>query len=208
MTQERFGAVGNERYRHYVRDIHAAGEQLLSLVNDLLELAEIEAGKLELAFVNVSLNDLIQQCVAIMQPQANREGVIIRSSLSPRLPQVMADPRLLRQIVLNVLSNSIKLTLSGGQVIVSTAATDTGEVMLRVRDTGVGLTATHIASAMGSTDQAATAGHIRAGRAGRGLPLTKALAEANHATFQIKSRSNEGTLVEIAFPEARLLAAQ
>lgn len=208
MMQERFGPLGHERYRHYIQDIHASGEQLLALVNDLLELAKIEAGTLELAFTAVSLNDVVQQCVAIMQPQANREGVIIRSSLSPRLPQMMADPRSLRQIVLNVLSNSIKLTLAGGQVILSTAATDTGEVWLRVRDTGIGMTATDITSALRPIDQTATDSHNPTGAAGLGLPLTKALADANHATFHIKSNPNEGTLVEIAFPSARLLAAQ
>jgi PAS domain S-box-containing protein len=208
MTQERFGPLGNERYRHDLRDIHASGEHLLSLVNDLLELAKIEAGKLELAFTSVSLNDLIRQCVAIMQPQANREGVIIRSSLSPRLPPVMADPRSLRQIVLNVLSNSIKLTLAGGQLILSTAVADTCEVSLRIRDTGVGMSSTDVASALEPLDQVATKSHMRAGGLGLALPLTKALAEANHATFHINSKPNEGTLVEIAFPSARLLAAQ
>jgi signal transduction histidine kinase len=156
----------------------------------------------------VSINDLTQQCVAIMQPQANRERIIIRTSLSPRLPQVMADARSVRQIVLNLLSNSIKFTVAGGQVIVSTAVTDSGEVVLRVRDTGIGMSAKDIATALEPFRQVATAMRGRSGGTGLGLPLTKALAEANHATFHIKSAPNEGTLVEIAFPGARLLAAQ
>src|SRR5262245_1994267 len=134
MMEERFGPIGNERYREYLKDIHASGGHLLSLINDLLDLSKIEAGKLELTFANVSLNDLTQQCVAIMQPQANRERVIIRTSLPPTLPQVVADARSVRQIVLNLLSNSIKFTHAGGQVIVSTALNDSGEVALRVRD--------------------------------------------------------------------------
>ena len=124
MMEERFGPVGNERYRAYLKDIHASGGHLISLINDLLDLSKIEAGKLELTFAGVSLNDLTQQCVAIMQPQANRERIILRTSLAPKLPQIVADARSVRQIVLNLLSNSIKFTGAGGQVIVSTALTD------------------------------------------------------------------------------------
>src|SRR6478736_314625 len=121
MMAERFGPLGSERYREYLKDIHASGGHLLSLINDLLDLSKIEAGRLELAFTTVSLNDLTQQCVAIMQPQANRDRIVIRTSLPPSLPQVVADARSVRQIVLNLLSNSIKFTDAGGQVIVSTA---------------------------------------------------------------------------------------
>src|SRR5262249_48098670 len=127
MMEERFGPIGNQRYRQQLMEIHSSGTQLVSLINDLLDLSNIEARKRELAFANVSLNELTQQCIAIMQPQAHRERVIIRSSLSPRLPQVTADAGSLRQIVLNLLSNSIKLAVAGGQVIVSTAIADTGE---------------------------------------------------------------------------------
>jgi signal transduction histidine kinase len=208
MTEERFGPVGNERYRQYLKDIHASGGHLLSLINDLLDLSKIEAGKLELTFASVSLNDLTQQCVAIMQPQANRERIIIRTSLSRRLPQVLADARSVRQIVLNLLSNSIKFTVAGGQVIVSTAIADAGEVVLRVRDTGIGMSEKDLATALEPFRQVATMTRARAGGTGLGLPLTKALAEANHALFNIKSTPNEGTLVEITFPGAQLLAAQ
>src|SRR5262249_41048080 len=139
MIDESFGPVGNERYRQYLKDIHASGGHLISLLNDLVDLSKIEAGRLELTFANVNLNDLIQQCVAIMQQQANRERVILRTSLYPNLPQIVADARSIRQIALNLLSNSIKFTGAGGQVIVSTALTDGQEVVLRVRDTGTGI---------------------------------------------------------------------
>ena len=156
----------------------------------------------------MSINDLTQQCVAIMQPQANRERIIIRTSLSPRLPQVVADARSVRQIVLNLLSNSIKFTVAGGQIIVSTAIADNGDVVLHVRDTGIGMSDLDIATALEPFRQVATATRGRSGGTGLGLPLTKALAEANQARFHIKSAPNEGTLIEIAFPGARLLAAQ
>ena len=136
---ERFGPIGNERYREYVKDIHNAGTHLVSMLNDLLDLSRAEAGRIDLNFVNVNLNGLTQQCVGIMQPQANRARIIIRTALTPSLPLVVADERSLRQIVLNLLSNSIKFTGPGGQVIVSTVFSDAHEAVLRVRDTGVGM---------------------------------------------------------------------
>jgi signal transduction histidine kinase len=208
MMEGRFGPIGDERYRQHLKDIHTSGTQLVSLINDALDLSNIEAGKLELAFASVSLNELTQQCVAIMQPQAHRERVIIRTSLSPRPPHVMADAGSVRQIVRNLLSNSIKVAGAGGQVIVSTAIADTGEVVLRVRDTGTGMSESELATAFEPFGQSTTATRARTSGIGFGLPLTKALAEANHATFQIKSAPNEGTLVEITFPGVGLLAAQ
>ena len=120
----------------------------------------------------------------------------------------MADARTVRQIVLNLLSNSIKFTGAGGQVIVSTAITDTGEVALRVRDTGIGMSENELAPALEPFRQIATVTRARPGGTGLGLPLTKALVEANRATLKIKSTPSEGTLVEVTFPSARLLAAQ
>ncbi len=206
MMEERFGAVGNERYRDYLKDIHSSGGHVLSLINDLLDLSKIEAGKLELSFTSVDLNDIIQSTVAIMQPQANRERVIIRSSLQPRLPNIVADSRSLRQIVLNLLSNSVKFTPAGGQIIVSTALSDAGEAVLRVRDTGVGMTEAELQSAMEPFRQVATSNPRASKGTGLGLPLTKALVEANRASFGISSTPNQGTLVEVVFPPTRVLA--
>jgi PAS domain S-box-containing protein len=206
MMAERFGPIGNERYREYLKDIHASGGHLLSLINDLLDLSKIEAGQLNLTFANVSLNDLTQQCVALMQPQANRDRIIIRTSLPSSLPQVVADARSVRQIVLNLLSNSIKFTDAGGQVIVSTALNDTGDVALRVRDTGVGMSEKDLATALEPFRQLANSVSGVSSGTGLGLPLTKALAEANRASFYIKSAPKSGTLVEIAFPSSRVLA--
>jgi len=206
MMAERFGPIGNERYREYLKDIHASGGHLLSLINDLLDLSKIEAGQLDLTFANVSLNDLTQQCVALMQPQANRDRIIIRTSLPPSLPQVVADARSVRQIVLNLLSNSIKFTDAGGQVIVSTALNDNGDVALRVRDTGVGMSEKDLATALEPFRQLANSVSGVPSGTGLGLPLTKALAEANRASFYIKSAPKSGTLVEIAFPPSRVLA--
>jgi signal transduction histidine kinase len=141
-----------------------------------------------------------------MQPQANRERIIIRTSLGSTLPAVIADPRSVRQILLNLISNSIKYTGVGGQVIVSTARGDDGDVVLRVRDTGVGMSDQEIAVALEPFRQLATSARWGSGGTGLGLPLTKALAEANRATFSIKSAVNAGTLIEVAFPGTPLAA--
>jgi PAS domain S-box-containing protein len=206
MMDESFGPIGTERYREYLRDIHTSGGHLISLINDLLDLSKIEAGKLDLTFTSVNLNELVRQCVAMMQPQANQQRIIIRTSLSPTLPCVVVDARSIRQIVLNLLSNSIKFTTAGGQVIVSTALTERGEAVLRVRDTGIGMSEKEIETALEPFRQLATSARWGSGGTGLGLPLTKALAEANRATFSIKSAVNAGTLVEITFPSTRVLA--
>jgi PAS domain S-box-containing protein len=206
MMDERFGPVGNDRYRQYLKDIHSSGGHLISLLNDLLDLSKIEAGKLELSFVSVNLNDLLQQCVAIMQQEANNERVIIRTSLPVTLPPIVADARSVRQIALNLLSNSIKFTGAGGQVIVSTAINDDNEVVLRVRDTGVGMSEKELQTALEPFRQLATSARWGSSGTGLGLPITKALAEANHARFRITSQVENGTLVEVAFPATRVLA--
>jgi PAS domain S-box-containing protein len=204
MMEERFGPVGSERYKEYLRDIHISGAHIMSLVNDLLDLSKIEAGKLDLAFEAVALNEVIRECVALMQPQANRDRIIIRTSLSSSLPNVVADNRSLRQIVLNLVSNAIKFNTPGGQVIVSTIYEECGEVAIRVRDTGTGMSEDDIGKALEPFRQLHTA---RRGRGtGLGLPLTKALVEANRAAFRIESAVGQGTLVQVTFPSTRVLA--
>lgn len=204
MIEERFGPVGNERYKDYLKDIHASGSHVMSLVNDLLDLSKIEAGKLELNFGAVDANKIVAECVSLIQPQAARERVIVRQSLAPRLPMIVADERALRQIVLNLLSNAVKFNEAGGQVIVSTALTDAGHAVIRIRDTGIGMSESEIEMALEPFRQLVTASRTRG--TGLGLPLTKALVEANRASFTIKSKKAEGTLVEVAFPPTRVLA--
>ncbi len=206
MLDEKFGPIGNERYRGYLRDINRSGNHVLDLVNDLLDISKIEAGEQEMAYEAVSLNDTLAETVAMMQPQANRERVIIRSSFASRLPDVVADRRSIRQIALNLLSNAVRHTPAGGQVIVSTGYEAGGEVLIRFRDTGSGMTLGEIEQAMKPFKQLNTMKRQRGDGTGLGLPLTKALVEANRANFAISSTPSEGTLVEITFPSTRVLA--
>lgn len=202
MIEERFGPLGNPRYATYLKDIRSSAERIVHSIDDLADLSRVETGKIELTLVNVALNELVEQCVAITQPQANRERIIIRSSLAHSLPNVVADARALRQIVLSLINTAISLNAPGGQVIVSTALTDNGDVALRVRDTGTGLSRAEIAAALEpfGADQEERSG--RAHGAGISLSLTRALVEANHARFDIRSAGHSGTLIEILFSNA------
>jgi PAS domain S-box-containing protein len=207
MIDEKFGPIGNDRYRDYLRDINRSGNHVLDLVNDLLDISKIEAGEQDMAYEAVSLNDTLAEIVAMMQPQANRERVIIRSSFASRLPEVVADLRSVRQIALNLLSNAVRYTQAGGQVIVSTAYEPSGDIVMRVRDTGIGMNQAEIEQALKPFKQINTLKKRgRGDGTGLGLPLTKAMVEANRAKFSILSAPGEGTLVEITFPSTRVLA--
>jgi len=202
MLTEPYGALGNERYRAYLGDIRQSGAEILSLVDDLIDLARIEAGRLDLAFEEIPLNDLVSRCVAQMQPEAARERIVVRTSFSTDLAPLVADAPSLRQAALTVIANAIRFTEAGGQVIVSTTMADRGEVALRVRDTGIGLTPDEIDTLL-EPYRAAPVPGPRPGGTGLGLPITKALVEANRGEFRITSRKDEGTLVEMLFPPAQ-----
>jgi len=206
MMEERLGPIGSPRYKEYLKDIRASGAHVLSLVNDLLDLSKIEAGKMELSFSRVDANATIAECASIMQAQANQGRVVMRLALAAGLPPLRADARSLKQILLNLLSNAVKFNEPGGQVIVSSALNDAGSVVIRVKDTGIGMSEADVATALEPFRQVGAS--RRASGTGLGLPLTKALIEANHASFSIKSRHNEGTLIEIAFPPPQALAAE
>jgi PAS domain S-box-containing protein len=206
IMDERFGPVGNDRYKEYLKDIHASGAHVMSLVNDLLDLSKIEAGKHDFNFAPIDANGIIQECVSLMQPQAAQERIIMRLSLFDKLPRIIADERSVRQIMLNLMSNAVKFNEPGGQVIVSTAMNDSGQAVIRVRDTGIGMSDAELGMALEPFQQISSP--RQKGGTGLGLPLTKALVEANRAGISIKSRKEQGTLVEVAFPTAQAAAAQ
>jgi len=203
MLEERLGAIGNARYKGYVEDIHQSGLYALSLLNDLLDISKIDAGKIDLDFTAVDLPELVEACVNSLQPLAKRERILLRTSLAFNLPAVIADRRRLKQILLNLLSNAIKFTNAGGQVIVSTRLIDGGDLRLRVHDNGVGMTEDEIAAAMQPFHQLDTAPRKQTGT-GLGLPVTKALADANRARLLIASQRGAGTSADVIFPKDRL----
>ncbi|PZM11949.1 ATP-binding protein [Rhizobium tubonense] len=206
MASERLGPIGHSRYVEYSNDIGRSGRHVLDIVNDLLDISKIEAGEMDLEFGAVGLNEAIAEAVSLVQPQANNQRVIIRTALSQSVPNVVADLRSIKQIALNILSNAIRFTPSGGQIVVSTSYEGNGSVVIRIRDTGVGMTRTELEQAMKPFRQVATNSRKRGDGTGLGLPLTKAMVDANRALFSINSAPNEGTLVEITFPSPRVLA--
>ena len=205
MLQERLGPIGNPRYKGYVEDIHQSGLYALSLLNDLLDISKIEAGKFELNFTAVDVVEIVEDCVASLQPLAKRARILLRTSLAHDLPAVVADPRRLKQVLLNLLTNAIKFTKEGGQVIVSGSMID-GELRVRVRDNGVGMTKDEIAFAMQPFHQLDTAPRKQTGT-GLGLPVTKALVDANRARFVLTSEPGTGTSADVVFPAERLFTS-
>jgi PAS domain S-box-containing protein len=205
MRLERFGEIKNDKYRGYVNDIHSSGGLLLSLINDLLDLSKVEAGQLELNFTSVDLSDTADGAIKMLQEAATGARVVIRKAMPGDLPNVVADQRSMRQIMLNILSNAIKFTDPGGQVIVSAQMNKTGELKLRVKDTGIGMNAEQLRDALEPFKRVMTEGREVQGT-GLGLPLTKALAEANRTKFDISSEPRKGTLIELTFPTTRVLA--
>ena len=206
MAEERFGPIGSPRYVEYANDIRRSGKHVLDIVNDLLDISKIEAGEQELDFSAVSLNDALLETISILQPQANSQRVIVRTSLSSSVPEVVADRRSIKQIAINILSNAIRFTPAGGQIVVSTTYEPSGNVSLRIRDTGVGMTRFQLEQAMKPFRQVAGFNRQRGEGTGLGLPLAKAMAEANRAQFAMNSQPGQGTLVEIIFPSQRVLA--
>lgn len=207
MSEERFGPINNDRYKGYLVDINKSGRHVLDLVNDLLDISKIESGNQNLEFESVSLNEPIAEAISMIQPQANRNRIIVRSSLETDVPPVVADLRSVKQITLNLLSNAVRFTPDGGQVIVSTHYASNGSVIVRIRDTGIGMSRKELESALQPFQQVATIGKSRGDGTGLGLPLTKALVEANRAEFSIVSEPGQGTVVKIVFPSARVLAS-
>ena len=205
MLEERFGPVGNERYRGYLRDLHAAGARVVGLVGDLLDLARLEAGRQPLSPEPVELGAVAAACVNLFQAQASRARIIVRTSFAPGVPRVRADAAAMRRIAENLVANAIRFTPAGGQVIVSTGTAERGAVFLRVRDTGIGMTRDEVAAAFDAFRSPAPsvaegAGDGATSGTGLGLPLTRALATANGAALHVQSTKGEGTLVELLVP--------
>jgi PAS domain S-box-containing protein len=206
MRLERFGKLQNEKYRDYVSDIYASGAHLLSLINDLLDLSKVEAGKLELTFTSVNLPDVTDHAMRLLAERAQQGRISLRRNFPSDLPNVVADLRSMRQILLNLLSNSIKFTDPGGQVMVTGRVTKAGELILRVKDTGIGMSAEELEGALEPFRRIEIPTRPDSEGTGLGLPLTKALTEANRATFSISSERGKGTMVEITYPTTRVLA--
>lgn len=200
MLEERLGPLGHPRYKEYLTDIMASGKHVIDLITDISDLSAMQAGRHDLAVIATDVNGIVSQRVAGLQASAHRDRVIVRLSLLPQLPSAMVDERAFRQAMDSILSNAIRFNEPGGQVIVSTALAEGGGIAVRVRDTGVGMSDEELAVALEPFRQFST--DKPGSGSGMGLPLTRALIEANEATLSIRSRKGEGTLVEIVLRPA------
>ena len=205
LRQELFGKLGNEKYLDYARDIHESGEHLLSLVNDLLDLARIEAGRFQVQFTEVDLAEVVQEATRLLRDQAQEAEIDLRVVIPEELPKVVADARSVKQILLNLLSNAIKYGREGGRVVVALRQLPEGGLELSVKDDGPGMSDEELRQALEPFSRVERTGEGKPGT-GLGLPLAKALAEANKARFEVKSAPGEGTAARVVFPPHRVLA--
>ncbi len=207
MRSEILGPHNNPTYKEYANDIHQSGQHLLNLINEILDISRIEAGRYELHEVPLDLAEVIEDCHRLMRLRAENKGLKIVETFEPNLPQLWADERAVRQICLNLLSNAIKFTPTGGTVMLKIGRTGIGGQFLSVKDTGPGIPENEIPRVLKSFGQGSLAHHTAEGGTGLGLPITKGLTELHEGAFELKSKLRYGTEVIITFPRKRVMEA-
>ncbi len=199
-----FGAIGEPRYADYINDIHSSAESLLTLINDILDTAKIDSGKMELFEEPVDLNEQVTSALRLVAPRALSGGVHLQADMCPDPPVLLADRRGIRQILLNLLSNAVKFSPHGSVTVILHEAAG-GRIAIAVRDTGIGMTPEEIEIALSPFGQVANE-HTRVhDGSGLGLPLVKSMAVLHGAEFSIASRPGEGTTVSVVFPAERIV---
>ncbi|HTT79919.1 MAG TPA: PAS domain-containing sensor histidine kinase [Stellaceae bacterium] len=208
ITKDRIYGERSDKYFDYARDIFNSGALLLSLIDDILDLAKIEAERVELQEEVVDLATLLQSSVLLVRQKADAAAVRVVTRIADRLPPVRADQRRLKQIILNLLSNAVKFTPAGGTISISAGVRDSdGMLEIRVRDTGIGIAPDHLAMVLEPFGQVQNSFTRRHDGTGLGLPLVKALAELHGGSCTLTSRLGHGTEVVITLPRERLIGA-
>ena len=198
-------AANPAKHKEYARLVHELGNHLLALVNDILDLAKIESGKFELREHDVDLAVLIGETARLLSEQAAAARLDLVTDVEPDLPLVRADGRALRQILINLLSNALKFTRGGGEIGMFASVSATGEVVLGVRDTGVGIDPRDQMRVFSSFGQGRHDVAMPEKGTGLGLAIVKGLCEAHGGRITLASQLGEGTCVSIALPAARAL---
>ncbi len=206
MKTELFGTHLVPAYKEYAHDIHSSGEHLLMLINEILDLSRVEAGRYELREEPVDLRAVLEECRHLLALRAKKKGIFIQEDLGPELPRLWADARALRQVALNLLSNAIKFTPQGGSVCLSFGCTEDGRQFFSVADTGPGIPDAEIPVIMSSFGRGSFAQKTAEEGSGLGLPIVKGLVELHGGTFTLTSRIREGTTVTVHFPPERVLS--
>ena len=205
MSSEMLGPLGNARYYEYSKDIHASGTHLLNIINDILDLSKVEAGKLELHESDIDVSELIEATLPLVRERAEANNLTLTTDVPHDLPDLYADPRALKQILANLISNAIKFTEPGGHVAI-TAAYEGGQIALCVVDTGIGIAKKDLPTvlqAFGQVDGGLTRRHQGTGL---GLHLVQVLVELHGGAFEIDSEPGQGTRVTVRFPAVRTCA--
>ena len=203
IKNELFGPVGVAQYKQYADDIYESGAHLLAIINDILDLSKVEAGKFDLNETEVQVPELCRSVIHIVKGRADEAGIMLIKRIPENPPYLVADPRSLKQMLLNLMSNAIKFTPSGGTVDLVATVGDDGGFRFDIRDTGVGIAPEHFATVLSPFGQVDTA-HARDHQGtGLGLPLVRAFIEMHGGRIEIESEMGEGTTVSLFFPPER-----
>jgi two-component system, cell cycle sensor histidine kinase PleC len=207
MKGELFGAHTVDSYKEYSSDIHASGQHLLTLINEILDLSRIEAGHFELKEEAVALAHITGTCRRLLRLRAKKREITIEQAVEPDLPRVWADERAIRQVILNVFSNAIKFTPQGGTIKITIGSTTDGGQYVAVRDSGPGIPEDEIPIVMSYFGRGSHAQMYAEEGSGLGLPIAKGLVELHGGSVALKSKLREGTEVIVHFPPSRILGA-
>jgi PAS domain S-box-containing protein len=205
LQQEPFGLLGHNKYREYSKDIRESGEHLLSLINDILDLAKVESGNADLYEENIEFPKLVRSIEAILQHQVSERDIECVNNLPPDLPHIRADERKIKQVLMNVLSNAIKFTPPGGRVTVEASVAPDNQFVFQVRDTGIGMSKDNIPTAFAKFRQIDSALNREYEGTGLGLPLARGLTELHGGTIAIESKLGHGTAVTVRLPASRIV---
>jgi two-component system cell cycle sensor histidine kinase PleC len=207
MNNEIFGPHAVPTYKEYCNDIHNSGVHLLNLINEILDLSRIEAGRHELNEEPVSILAVVEDCNHLLALRAKNRGITVHEVFEPELPRVWADERAIRQICLNLLSNAIKFTPQGGEIWLKCGWTASGGQYMSVKDTGPGIPEEEIPIVLASFGQGSNSIKSAEQGAGLGLPIAKSLVDLHGGTFVFKSKLRIGTEVIATFPPERVVSA-
>jgi signal transduction histidine kinase len=205
MKGQMLGPVGNPTYVEYARDIYQSAAHLLQIINDILDLSKVEAGKIELDERPITVHGLVDTSLRLVAERAHEAGVTLANEVPEKLPPLFADERLLKQILINLLSNSIKFTEKGGSVRVQATREKTGVLSLAVADSGIGIAEDDLPKVMEPFRQADAALSRKYEGTGLGLPLVKSFVELHRGVFELKSKLGVGTTATMRFPRDRVL---
>jgi len=207
MKNEVFGPHSSASYQEYSEDIHDSGQHLLNLINEILDLSRIEAGRYELNPEAVQLAYIVEDCRHMLNLRAKAKNQVIKDAVDPSLPRLWVDERAVRQVVLNILSNAVKFTPQGGEILVKVGWTSSGGQYVSVKDTGPGIPEDEIPVVMSSFGRGSLAIKTAEQGSGLGLPIVKGLMDLHGGGFQLKSKPRDGTEVIVTFPPERVMDA-